>query len=243
MIRNLTSGGPALWSGLFIVLAVIFFIGAMMPVASALLRPSLDDREVAEEFDRLISEHEQTQASYVARFDGRSIFFKPRPVREPEPERVVQRTPEPPPPPPPPQDTGPEPPPPTYTGPSIRGFWGDEVWFHGDLRIKVGQEKDGVQVLAVNPPWSARIAHARGEYDVPLFERSMDDLLAGAGSSNGRLTGLLERGEADEAASSPEREASVEPADDGSGDRITPAGAPPREERSPRRPPPSRVPE
>jgi hypothetical protein len=239
MTRNLTFSGPAVWSGLFIVLAVIFLIGAMVPVASALLRPGLDDREVAEEFDRLINEHQQAQSSYVARFDGRSIFFKPRPLRAPEPPRVVQNDDPPPPPPPPPTPSGPEPPPADYPGPSIRGFWGDEVWFHGDLRVKVGEEKDGVKVLAVNPPWSARIGYARGEYDVPLFERAMDQLLAGAGSANGRLTGLLERGEDGEAVAPPEGgEPEVEPADDGSGDRTTPPS-----ERSPRRPPPSRVPE
>jgi hypothetical protein len=238
MIRHHSLNGPAIWSGLLVLLAAVFVIGALVPVAAALLRPGLDDREVAEEFDRLIGEHEQAQTSYVARFDGRSVFFKPPPLRDPTPPRVVRQDPTPPPPPPPPVDTGPEPPPENYTGPSIRGFWGDEVWFHGDLRVKVGEEKDGVKVLEVNPPWSARIAYARGEYDVPLFERAMEQLLAGTGVPNERLTGLLERGE-----EPPRREADVERADDEAGDETRPAGAPPPRERQTRRPPPSEVPE
>ncbi len=35
---------------------------------------------------------------------------------------------------------------------------------------RVGEEGDGVKVLASNPPWTVKLAYAGGEYDVPVFK-------------------------------------------------------------------------
>jgi hypothetical protein len=161
-----TLNGPQVWSLLFIVAAAIVVILSVPPVLGALFSPGTDEAVVNTEFARLMDLHEESQATYEARFNGRSVFFTPL-----QPRRTA-------PPPPPTREPVPiemptvETPsiPASYTGPSIRALLGETVWFHGGLRLAVGEKADGVEVLSVDAPWSARVAYSGGEYDVSLFE-------------------------------------------------------------------------
>jgi hypothetical protein len=49
---------------------------------------------------------------------------------------------------------------------------GDQVWFHNGRHASVGEEVDGVKVIASDPPWSVTLLHAGREYEVPLFHRN-----------------------------------------------------------------------
>jgi hypothetical protein len=163
-----TLNSPQVWSLLFIIAAGAAVLLALPPVLGALFSPGTSETAVDEKFAALMADHEDALATYQARFDGRSVFFPPpspapqAPVRvstpkQPEPDQPVIETPV---------------IPHTYTGPSIRALLGDTVWFHGGLRLAVGEEAEGVEVLSVDAPWSARVAYAGGEYDVSLFENA-----------------------------------------------------------------------
>jgi hypothetical protein len=168
MRQQPTFNGPLTWSTLFIVVAAIAVIAALPPLAAALFSPGTSDAGAGTQFAMLMEEHEDSLATYQARFDGRSVFFKPpqppptTPVRTGI-ERPIAL---------PPIDNTPVIPS-DYTGPTIRALIGDTVWFHGGVRVTAGEEANGVKVLSVNAPWSAKVAYAGGEYDVSLFEKGL----------------------------------------------------------------------
>jgi hypothetical protein len=114
----------------------------------------------------------------IARFNGRSAFYipiriarpaPPAPKKEeviPEPEpRVI------------PEEPKPIPPPATYTGPPLIAIFGQEAWFRGSgsgvsgvIRLKVGEEQDGLKLIETTPPLIATVEHRRGKYPIHLFE-------------------------------------------------------------------------
>ncbi len=102
------------------------------------------------------------------------MFFKPKPPPKPRatppPKPAIVQRDEPKPPPTPVEPSAPR----TYQGPSIMFVLGDEVWFHGGLRVSVGDEKDGVKVLASDAPWSVTLGHMGGEYTLDLFNFSRE---------------------------------------------------------------------
>jgi hypothetical protein len=187
MPQRVTFNGPLAWSLTAIGLVAIALIFWVFPILAAIFAPGAGVEEVGERFAVLMEEHEADQATYRDRFNGRSIFFTPRQQRRSEPVVVKPRDPEPDPGPPP------EPPPPaTYNGPSIRAIIGDEVWFHGELRLSPGEEGDGVKVVSVDSPWSAKLQYGGGEYDVSLFERGTEALFGGSAVASADPSGLVE---------------------------------------------------
>lgn len=109
---------------------------------------------------RFNTEHARHEASAI----GRSMFFIPNAPPPPPP---------PPPPPAPPHTTPPPPPPPSrYGGPKVIGMLGDSVWFEGGRIAGLDEEVDGVRVISLSPPWSARLEWKGVEFDVPLFDRT-----------------------------------------------------------------------
>lgn len=158
------------------LLVALVILAVQLPaVLEAAFGPGLGTDEPREVVTQLIKVHDEEMERYQRRFNGRSLFFKP-----------TRRLPSPPPPPPPgPADVEPAPPEtppelpasPVYTGPSVIGILGDEVWFRapragkGGLRIRVGEEpREGITVLATNPPWSVKLAYQRGEYDIDVWK-------------------------------------------------------------------------
>lgn len=116
-----------------------------------------------------LKRHEQLADASTRRFNGRSAFFMPSPpVRKPP---KPTKPPEPPPPPPPP-------PPPAapreYAGPKPVGAIGNLIFFADQSQIRVGEERGGVKVLASSAPWSVKLAHGGGEYDVELWTRGKE---------------------------------------------------------------------
>ncbi len=159
-----------------IVLAVVVVAVQLPTVLAAVFGSGMGKDEPQEVLSKLMDEHDKEMSTYQARFNGRSLFFKP-PAPPPRPRPV---------PPPAEEDTIPPPPPPpstVYTGPSVVAILGDEVWFRApragesSLRIRVGDQREGITVLAANAPWSVRLGYERGEYDIDLFKRTFPGLL------------------------------------------------------------------
>lgn len=169
MNPRLRLNGPLAWSAASLLVIVVLVVLTLPALARAAFGPDLDGEGVSDTFAKLMEEHEGMSETYRDRFDGRSVFFKPprkpkrRPVRTAPPPKKDD-TPKPPPPP------KPDPKRPPYSGPSIGGMIGDRVYFEGDLRVDVGEERDGVEVLSVNPPWGAKVMYRKWEYDLDLFE-------------------------------------------------------------------------
>lgn len=176
---NAALAGSALSLLAVLVVAVI----SLPVVARAGLGSSLSEEGVGDVFARLMEEHEESSSTYCERFNGRSVFFKPRQPRAPRP-KVVREPPtvstnkeQPPPPPPPPPSR------PPYSGPDVGGIIGNSVFFRGDLRVSVGETLDGMTVVSVDPPWSVKVEHRGWEYDVPLFDRGTEAFFGTGGDA------------------------------------------------------------
>ncbi|MHC5113445.1 MAG: hypothetical protein ACYTGP_03335 [Planctomycetota bacterium] len=201
--------GPLAWSLLFIGGTALLLLVMLPPLVGAAFGPSATSDAVAEEFTRYMATHDQKLAMHRERFNGRSIFFKPPAIRKPT--QVVDRKPTP----PPPVERKPveskpkDPPPrkkPPWSGPNIKTMIGGEVWFDNGLRLKMGEEKDGMEVIAVDPPWSATIRKGEWEYERPFFERATETLFGAADNAKvSQPTGFIESD--DEATARAERAA------------------------------------
>lgn len=152
---TLVLGCFAAWAAWGLLLSMLTFGSSSDPAQS-----------LAESLKR----HDQLAAADTRRFDGRSAFFMPpAPVRKPPKPVKPPEPPKPPPPPPPPSA------PREYTGPKPIGAIGELVFFDNASQIKVGEERGGVKVLASAAPWSVKLGHAGGEYDVPLWAKGKED--------------------------------------------------------------------
>ncbi len=153
--------GAIVLGGFFgVLMAVLTFGGDADPTAT--LQNSLQKHEQLAKVDR-------------DRFDGRSAFFMP-----PAPVRNIPK-------PPPPKIEKPPPPPapviPTeYGGKKPIAILGPIVYFE-NFQIKVGEQSNGIKVLATNAPWSVKLGHEGGEYDVSLWEKTKDSFLKGKWST------------------------------------------------------------
>lgn len=157
---------PLVTSVAAIVLATLVMVTQVAGLVSAALTPGVSDDSITTRLNEYLDEHDEGMQTFRDRFDGRSLFFKPKRPRKPTkpPPPVVDRGDDPPPPLPPP-------PPRLYGGPSVIFVVGDEVWFHNGLHASVGEEVEGVKVIASNPPWSVTLFHAGREYELPLFRK------------------------------------------------------------------------
>lgn len=169
--------GPLGWSILSIfVLAVLAVIGISSLLAPLLGKSSEDAKTSATAPE--LEKYAQFVAMDIDRFNGRSAFFKPI--------RIVVPLPPAPPPPvrnDPPDvptaivDSGPPPPPQNYMGPTLIAIIGEEAWFRGSgtgpdavLRIKIGEEKEGLKLVSTLAPSDVIVEHRNGEYPINLFE-------------------------------------------------------------------------
>ena len=174
--------GPLTWSMLFIaVLAAITLAGLPAVVRAAFARGP-GETPMDDQFAALLEEHAAAAETYEDRFNGRSVFFRPR---QPRTRRVKSV------PPPPKMITtvdAPEAPelirPLRYPGPKIVGYVGGTVWFSGDVRLGVGEEAEGIKVISVDDlPWSVKVEYQDWEYDVTFLSRRPADFFAGEASS------------------------------------------------------------
>ncbi len=157
---------PLVTSVAAIVFAALVMVTEVAGLISAALTPGVGEDPTAARLNEYLAVHDAVMKTYRDRFEGRSLFFKPKPPPPPKRPKplVVDRGDDPPPPPPPKT-------PASYTGPSVIFVVGDEVWFHKGRHASVGEEVDGVTVIASDPPWTVTLGHAGGEYEIPLFRK------------------------------------------------------------------------
>ena len=169
---SLVVGGLAIW-------------GLLGLGGSLLTLPFSTPKDPSESFEGSLERAKTFAELQRKRFDGRSGFFMPsppvrkaaKPVKPPEPPKPV----EPPKPPPPPSE---------YAGPRPLGALGEVVFFADNNRIRVGEEKMGVKVLATSPPWSVRLAHSGGEYDVALWPKGNEPFFNSDWTSQRSVPGI-----------------------------------------------------
>ncbi len=148
------AGGVAMLIVALAAWPLVVALAMASPESSGFDLASLDAR--GEAHDRSYDE------KLLAQLDGRSVFFVPA---------------EPPPPPPPPRvDDGsreerPPPPPSRYGGPELVAIFYDQAWFKNGVRVGVGEESSGVEVLELAPPWHARVRWRGVDFTIELFER------------------------------------------------------------------------
>ena len=150
----------AMWSA-FLLLGSVFTFGSSS-------NPS-------EAYNEALQRHDVLATNDRKRFDGRSAFFMPSPPVRKTPKVVKPIEPPKPPPPPP----GPPPPPREYAGPRPTAAVGSLIFFADNSRIRVGEESGGTRVLATNAPWSVKLGHSGGEYDVPLWSKGKEEFFNG----------------------------------------------------------------
>lgn len=173
MIDSNSLKGPLGRSLISITLMITFGILFLINVVSPLLDTSKEVEET--QTDSLISQHDIYVAIDIARFNGRSAFFKPirkapppkrhEPIPEP-PEEIPTRV----------VDPTPLPPDPEYRGPPLIAIIGEEAWFRGTgtgidsvIRLKIGEEDNGLTLVATAEPATATVRYRRGEYQIDLF--------------------------------------------------------------------------
>lgn len=118
---------------------------------------------LGEDGKKALAEHESNTKDRVAQIKGRSAFFVPSapPPTVVHKPREVER------PKPPPTPAKPS----SYGGPAMFAIVNGTVWFADGKKLKVGEGDKSVKVVALEPPWSARLAYEGVEFDVSLFDR------------------------------------------------------------------------
>ena len=183
MIDSTTVKGPFGWSLAAIAVIVFFCVYAISTIGAPLLSGS-GELTPDTQSDSLIEQHNEFALLDIARFNGRSAFFKPilRPRKAPKHVPL------------PPKDPGPEEqepeevkppkPPQTYMGPPLIAIIGDEAWFRGSgsgfdavIRLRSGQEKNGLMLVGTEEPTFAIVQHRGGDYTLPLFTVEEDFFL------------------------------------------------------------------
>jgi len=163
---------PLVWSLLFVIVAVLAILMMLPPLAKAAFSGESGATQIQEQLAKLMTEHDNSLQTYRDRFNGRSVFFEPKAPASPRRETIETTRTTAPPPPPPPAPSGPPP----YSGPTMKGMIGEQILFPNDLRVSVGEEKDGLRVLSTDPPWTAKVEYGGWEYDLELFPRTSEEM-------------------------------------------------------------------
>lgn len=174
--------GPLTWSMLFIAVLAAIALAGLPAVVRATFARGPAETPMDDQFAALLEEHAAAAETYEDRFNGRSVFFRPRQPRPPRPPEQQKAAPT-------VKQTevlaeAPEPTCPPYAGPRIVGYVGGTVWFSGDVRLGVGEDSEGLKVISVDDlPWSATIKYQDWEYDVAFLSRRPADFFAPETSS------------------------------------------------------------
>ena len=166
--------------GSFLALAICGWVVAaqLFPIAVTLMT-SQNESETNSAMNKAIEKHDSLVKVSVDRFTGRSLFTMPSPPPRPAPPPAAPVAPPPPPPPPPPPSAPSE-----YTGTKPTGMLGQVIFFGSELTIRVGEEKNGIKIIAVEPPTNVRIGHMGGIYSVAVWAPTDMSKLNTAGNSS-----------------------------------------------------------
>jgi hypothetical protein len=175
MISTGSLRGPLGWSIGAILVGGCYLLIAGTAALAPVLHIASDD-PIDPQTQQYIEKHASVALVDIERFNGRSAFFKPFRTVRAAPDPTPTPTPSTAPDPTPPANSGPPPPPAIYSGPKLIAIIGDEAWFRGSgtgfdsvIRIRVGEEKNGITVLSTGEPSSVTVGYRSGEYPLDLF--------------------------------------------------------------------------
>lgn len=174
MIDSNTMMKPIGWSIASIAVIGFFCVYAISTIVSSLFAPN-GDVSTNTQTSMLVEQHNEYALVDIARFNGRSAFFKPIPKPRPTtayipPPEEAQKPPE------APKESAPPRPPENYTGPPLIAIIGDEAWFRGSgsgfdaiIQLRSGQERDGLTLISTQKPTKVMVQHQGGDYTIDLF--------------------------------------------------------------------------
>lgn len=153
-------GAPGIIAILMVAVGAYVAATNLWSVGEAFFGPTPRKLQSAEVDKEQALQRESQMAGYIAQIHGRSLLIKPA---APEVEVAVE----------PVAETPTDPPKPTvYGGPALTAMMFDTAWFADGSRLNVGDDpKNGLAVIALNPPWEATVKWRDVEFKVPLFER------------------------------------------------------------------------
>ncbi len=167
--------GPLGWSFCSLCVIAIFCFFAITTIMSPFFLRS-NEKSSSDRMGTLLVLHQENTTVDIARFNGRSAFFKPIRIAKPTPPPPPPEEDEELPPPLPPEPIGPPPPPANYTGPPLIAIIGNEAWFRSSgssspvLRLQVGEESDGLKLVNTHEPTLVTVEHRNGTYEIDLFD-------------------------------------------------------------------------
>jgi hypothetical protein len=243
--NRFSMNGPLGVSLVAVAVIGIFVIIALFTTLSAAFGFGTGEGDPKAELNKLVAINKEKMQEFQDRFNGRSVFYKPPPwpITRPASSTTtkVEYTP-----PPPPVDTGP---PKVYDGPGVWYAMSDVVRFKAKtasdkpMDIRVGEEKNGIKLIATNLPWTIRVGYKGGEYDVNVWERKGESFLLAQAPAIEIIPGLIEVPPARLKVEAPKADGPVETIVSAESPEraATPEGArPPRREARPNRQPPTR---
>ena len=169
---------PLIGSLLAVVICGWVVAAGLFPIAVTLMT-SQNQSETNTAMSKAIEKHDSLAKVSADRFTGRSLFTMPSPPPRPAPPPAAPVAAPPPPPPAPPPSAPSE-----YTGTKPTGMLGQVIFFGSELTIRVGEEKNGIKIIAVEPPTNIRIGHMGGIYSVAVWAPTDMSKLNPAGNSS-----------------------------------------------------------
>lgn len=147
------------------LLAVIVLLAEVRAVVRAMLLARIPEAAGDDADEARIRRHALSIEQSLAQIAGRSMFFTPPPPPAASP--AVRR------------EAPAEGPPTRYEGPALVAIVNGAAWFADGRRLEVGEESDALlRVIALNPPWGARVFWKGAVFEAPLFDRTTARFLA-----------------------------------------------------------------
>lgn len=148
------------WVGLAaaaVLIAIIALATAAWSLIETSLIPSPEVASATSEFARDAERQREAMEKQLAQVNGRSLLLVPGP---PGGEVVAEGPAE-------------EPAAPSrYEGPALVAMVNGQAWFSDGRKLEASDEADGdLRVVALTPPWEARVEWRGVEFTVPLFKR------------------------------------------------------------------------
>ena len=171
-LKSVHWSGPLITSVASILIVSAVIIIGLPSVISAVAAPSWDGQS-EDIFAALENDHDRQAEISARRFQGRSPFVVPsrprtRPAaprtETPKPRPRVEA---------PKVETGP---PKNYTGPDPIGVAGPFVFFSPNTQILVGEEDNGVEVIAILSATRVKLGHKGGEYEVSFLKADPESI-------------------------------------------------------------------
>jgi hypothetical protein len=161
-IQKIRASGAVAWVAIALAAGAAVVTGwQLFMLAVAVFTPTPRPLADPGKTTKQIEQYTAMLDSSVKQADGRTLFIlpvNPKSVAEQAKEPVAEEPKEP-------------PAPTSYGGPGVIAMMNGLVWFDNGTQLEVGEEANGVGVVAISAPWDSRLRWRGVEFTVPLFEK------------------------------------------------------------------------